>query len=789
MPRLRRATGPVLAGAPILVYPLLTIAYALSGKFSLLLAIPPGYASPIFPPAGIAIAAMLIWGRVTQPWIFLGSFLLNLWVGSSSGRDLDLGVAAAFGIAAASALQAAAAGTALRRAIGYPAALDTGRELARFLLLSPVCCLTSATLSLGWLIALGVVRPADLATSWLSWWIGDTLGVLVVLPLTFVIAAEPRPLWRSRAMPVALPMLLFFALFVAIFVRVRSWENGEALLEFRLRSQEIVDKIHSGLAEQEIFLEQLERSFSRPAPLSRTDFHHLAKNLLRRFPMIQAVKWAPRIDLSRRATFEKEQQAELPGFEIREMGPAGQRRRAAERDTYYPVTYVEPLQGNEHIVGYDLFSESGRRTAVEQTIDTGSVIATPPIRLVQQTGDQPGILLIFAVHSGYNGPGVVSVALRMGTFVSGIASPLDAILGVKLADAGQQKVLYGDFSSPPDDASYREAFDFGRRRYLVETAPTASYLAQHRRWQSAAVLVAGVVSTGFLGAFLLLSTGYTRSVERVVEERTRDLEAINQRLQREVKEREQAEAALRQAQRMEAIGQLTGGIAHDFNNLLTVVSGNAALLRDKAADKEIARRASAISRAATQAERLTRQLLAFSRRQMLRPEPVELRERTQEISEMLSRSLRENIAIAIEIPDDLWPVMVDPAEFELALLNVAVNARDAMPNGGRFRVKAHNRSFRAADTAGGGLIGDFVAVALSDTGAGMTAEVQARAFEPYFTTKEAGSGSGLGLSQVYGFTKQSDGAVQIDSEIGRGTSVTLILPRAPGASTEDRSIA
>jgi signal transduction histidine kinase/ActR/RegA family two-component response regulator/sensor domain CHASE-containing protein len=760
-----------------------------SGKLALLLAVPPGYASPIFPPAGIAVAAMLIGGPATLPWTFLGSLLLNVWIGHAGNNEpVETWLAPAVVIAAASMLQAAIGGAVLRRAVGDPAALDNGRDLSRFLLLSPVICLTSATLSLSGLSALGAVQLPDLMTSWVAWWIGDTLGVLVVLPLMFVIAGEPRSLWRSRAGPVALPMLLFFALFVAIFVRVSGWEHDESLLEFRLLSQEIVDKIHAGLAEQEIFLEQLERSFSRPAPLSRTDFGHLAKNLLRRFPTIQAVKWAPRIDFSQRAAFEEAQQAELPGFEIREVDPAGQRRRAAERDRYYPVTYVEPLKGNEHIVGFDLFSEAGRKTAVDETNNTGRVTATPPIRLVQETGDQPGILLLFAVRDGPNGPGVVSVALRMSTFVTGIAAPVSRMLKVRLLDVGQDKALYSGFSPPAGGASsYKDTFAFGGRHYRTDTVPSASYLEQHRRWQSWAALVAGVISTGFLGALLLLGTGYARRIERVVDERTRDLKAINQRLQLEVKEREQAEAALHQAQRMEAIGQLTGGIAHDFNNLLTVVSGNAALLHDKAPDDAVARRASAIIRAAEQGGRLIRQLLAFSRRQMLRPEPVDLRQRTREIAEMLSRALRENIEISVEIPENIWPVIVDPAEFELALLNIGVNARDAMPNGGRFGVEARNRSFRRGDVAGGGLVGDFVAMTLSDTGTGMTVEVVARAFDPYFTTKEVGQGSGLGLSQVYGFAKQSGGAATIESEIDRGTSITLYLPRATKTHIAPRS--
>jgi two-component system, NtrC family, sensor kinase len=212
------------------------------------------------------------------------------------------------------------------------------------------------------------------------------------------------------------------------------------------------------------------------------------------------------------------------------------------------------------------------------------------------------------------------------------------------------------------------------------------------------------------------------------------------------------------------------------------VSGNAELLHDDALDDRAARRASAIRRAADQGERLTRQLLVFSRRQMLQPEPVDLRERTREISEMLSRSLREDIEVSVEIPRDLWPVFVDPAEFELALLNLGVNARDAMPNGGRFRVAARNLSFSGNDGVTKDLAGDFVAVTLSDTGTGMTPEVQARAFEPYFTTKEVGGGSGLGLSQVYGFARQSGGVARIESEIGRGTSISLYLPRATKAS-------
>ena len=255
------------------------------------------------------------------------------------------------------------------------------------------------------------------------------------------------------------------------------------------------------------------------------------------------------------------------------------------------------------------------------------------------------------------------------------------------------------------------------------------------------------------------------------------LAETNLRLQAEMAEHRETEAALHQAQKLEAIGHLVGGIAHDFNNLLTVVVNNATLMCDRAADEPTRKRATALLSVAGRGERLIRQLLAFSRRRMLRPEAFALQGRAPEIAELLARSLREDIAVTVDLPRDLWPVTVDPGEFELALLNIAVNARDAMPNGGAFRLAARNTRCRG-EAASGGLAGEFVAITLTDTGTGMPAEVMARAFEPYFTTKPAGLGSGLGLSQVYGFASQSGGSGVLASPPGEGTAITLFLPRA-----------
>jgi two-component system, NtrC family, sensor kinase len=244
----------------------------------------------------------------------------------------------------------------------------------------------------------------------------------------------------------------------------------------------------------------------------------------------------------------------------------------------------------------------------------------------------------------------------------------------------------------------------------------------------------------------------------------------------EMERRELAEATLKQAQRMEAVGQLTGGVAHDFNNLLMVISGNVDRLRRDLKDTKSARPLDAIEMAARRGTSLTRQLLSFSRRQPHKPIVVDLGRRLLKMRDMLQSSLRGDIALVVDVEHGVSPVKVDPAEFELALLNLAVNSRDAMPNGGTFVVRAAN--LPAGGGALLGLEGDLVAIKVTDTGPGIAPEALPHVFEPFFTTKEAGSGTGLGLSQIYGFATQSGGGVTAGNDPQGGAAITLYLPRS-----------
>lgn len=267
------------------------------------------------------------------------------------------------------------------------------------------------------------------------------------------------------------------------------------------------------------------------------------------------------------------------------------------------------------------------------------------------------------------------------------------------------------------------------------------------------------------------------TLEAKVEARTRELAAANDRLTAEIAERERAEARLVQAQKMEAIGQLTGGIAHDFNNLLTAVIGSLDLLLRRTDDEKIRRLASMALQAGERGATLTAQLLSFSRRQHLSPVPVEPNQVVASMADLLARSIGAAVTVELDLADDVWRAMVDPTQLEVVLLNLAINARDAMPSGGVVRIATRNLAAVPDALTAELNPGAYVAIEVADTGAGMTPAVLTRAFEPFFTTKGQGKGTGLGLAQVYGFARQSGGTVRIVSAENEGTVITLYLPR------------
>ncbi|HEV2564052.1 MAG TPA: ATP-binding protein [Microvirga sp.] len=280
-----------------------------------------------------------------------------------------------------------------------------------------------------------------------------------------------------------------------------------------------------------------------------------------------------------------------------------------------------------------------------------------------------------------------------------------------------------------------------------------------------------------------------QKAEQATEELKRLNETLEERVAQEVAERLKAEEALRQAQKMEAVGQLTGGIAHDFNNLLTIIVGNIELLQRRLPEgnERLLRAADHAMEATRRAATLTQRLLAFSRRQPLEPKPIDANKLVAGMSELLRRTLGETIVLETVLAGGLWRTQADPNQLENAIVNLAVNARDAMPGGGKLTIETANARLDEAYVealAEPVPPGQYVLVAVSDTGTGMDKATMERVFEPFFTTKGVGRGTGLGLSQVYGFVRQSNGHIRIYSELGEGTTIKIYLPRLIGSDDE-----
>jgi signal transduction histidine kinase/CheY-like chemotaxis protein len=378
--------------------------------------------------------------------------------------------------------------------------------------------------------------------------------------------------------------------------------------------------------------------------------------------------------------------------------------------------------------------------------------------------------------------------VSVGLFAPDILADLDVVAWQGLVMMGMGMVV-----------SLVLAF-FAGERFIRR--PTAALLDAARRWSEgnlqarAQPLEAPSSEFGRLArAFNLMAEALGRrraelvelnaTLEARVRDRTRDLEQSRNRLQHEIAERERTEAELHQAHKFQAVGQLAGGIAHDFNNLLTAIVGALDLVRRRLPPEQQALRplvANALE-AAQRGARLTSQLLAFSRRQRLLPVPTDLNVPVLALTGLLASTLGRNIRIETDLAAELWPAMVDPTQVEAVILNLAINGRDAMKDGGVLAIRTRNLHLGSDDPdrhAAPHAVppGDYVVLEVADTGAGMSPEVKERAFEPFFTTKPQGEGGGLGLSQVHGLALQSGGDVRIDSRPGFGTTVTVLLPRA-----------
>ena len=803
------------------------LAYFILAKLGLRLASINPSASPIWPPTGFSLAMVLLCGPRVWPAIFVGALAANA---TTAGT-----LATSCIIALGNTLEGVVGGYLIGRWAGGRDCFATPGRVVKFALISagPATVL-SATIGVTTLAVAGLAAWASYGPIWMTWWLGDVAGALVVTPLIVLWAqSDPRQFDRQQWLDAAAvfgcataigliafsPLLghsqytsplAFLAVGPLLWAALRRGPRDTATVAVILTGFAIWGTIASagpfgafGRNESFLMLLMFMISMSTPSLVLSADvaIRRASEHRLQR----------AQDELDRRV---RERTAELADVNIHLRDA----QRLANLGSWSWDVVNNSISWSDQLFEiYGLKRENfggtlndfmntvhpDDRAAVEESV-------TAALRSEAEFSHEERIV---------RPDGSIRHLHSVGEVIRDDKGSAIRVLGICL-DVTERR--QAESALRESEQNYRFLLK-GVRDYAIYMLDSEGVV---RSWSEGATRIKGYQAEEIIGqhfrVFLPEEVRDGEMADQVLAAATREgqfeaqswlvrkdssrfyasivMDAIRNdagaligfaKLVRDITAQHNAQAALEetrvqlaQAQKMEALGQLTGGIAHDFNNLLMIMSGYAQILQRRLTDAKDMAAVEAIRAAANRGEKLTRQLLAFSRRQQLMPVVLDLRARIEAVRDMLGTSLRGNIELVVDVEDTTWPVEVDQGELELALVNIGVNARDAMPDGGRITLSARNVVLKPGSAAGS-LAGDFVALAIIDTGSGITPELLPRVFEPFFTTKPVGKGTGLGLSQVHGFAAQSGGAVTVSSEVGKGTVVTIYLPRSTATLAAD----
>jgi PAS domain S-box-containing protein len=688
------------------------IVYFLLAKAGLSLASIHPSATPIWPPTGLALAAVLLWGYRVWPAIFLGALLANA---TTAGSLSTSGL-----IAVGNTLEGLIGGWLVNRWSNGRNTFDTPTGVAKFALISLAPgTMVSATIGVTTLSVAGYADWGSFASVWMTWWLGDVAGAVVVTPVIVLWPTDVRSRALENLRESAASFLGAAAIGLLAFSPLIEQTPNRSVLAFLA----IVPLLWAALRRNQrdtatvaLILSAFAvwGAFANGGPFARGTLNDSFLLLLAFMIGITI----PSLALSADVRVRKRTEDIL-------------RRAHDELDQRVQQRTMALAAVNEAL-----------RSEVEQR------------RLLEGEREQQRVQLLEAQRLANLGSWVWDIPKGTVTWSAQLFS-------IYRLEPKEFRGTVDDFLDHLHDD------DRERVRSAIDQA-----------FESGA---------GFrVDERIIRPDGeirYLQSCGEVIrDEQGNAVQMLG--ICQDITEQKLAESALAhardqlaQSQKLEALGQLTGGIAHDFNNLLMIVSGHAELLRRRLSESRDLQAIDAIRSAAGRGESLTRQLLTFSRRQRLAPVVVDLRDRIEAVRHMLGSTLHDSIQLHCEIAGDLWPVEVDIGELELSLVNIAVNARDAMPDGGTIVLSARNATLDSEASEGQDR-GDFVALVMRDTGSGIPPESLPKIFEPFFTTKAVGKGTGLGLSQVYGFAHQAGGTVHATSEPGQGTTITLHLPRS-----------
>lgn len=530
------------------------IAYALAGRFGLLFAVPPGYATPIWPASGIALACTLLLGHRIWPGIVLGSFLVNVWTGFETDTlpalASSLVIPIAIGIGAA--LQAVVGSFLIRRFAKFPNLLVKEREILSFLFWGATSCVVNSVIGVMVLLLSNKISLSNFVINVGTWWIGDTMGVFVFSPILLML--QPYELFKARRMMVTVPMVIAFMLTITLVNHVASWERERLNAKFSHDVTVMSGALEKSLNNYHGILRSLQSFYAASQYIDRQEFRTFAISTLAYFPWISALSWNPRIPLNRRAEFERATRAEgYPDFSITEIGGDGQLIVARERPEYVSVHYLDPYQGNEKALGYDVASQADRREALEKARDSGQFTVTRQIKLVQDSGNQLGILAFMPIyHNHLPHETLEERRQNLAGYMVAILHP-DDILGEFMEDMDEEGVihqLFDHISATENDLLFKCRHEFGDkditakakgifseliperkkisiwfggRHWQFDVSATQEYVNLHYAKNTWLIVVFGFLVTTMVEVFVMLISGREILLKRAVDERTNDL--------------------------------------------------------------------------------------------------------------------------------------------------------------------------------------------------------------------------------------------------------------------------
>ena len=818
----------------------LAAVYIAAGKLGLGVALVHASVTAVWPPTGIALAALLLFGTRVWPGIFVAAFLVNATTAGNLATSMALGVG--------NTLEAIVGGALVHRFAHGRAAFERADDVVKFAAFAAAAATVSATIGTTSLAWGGVAPWTAYEAMWRTWWLGDTVGALLITPLLVIWTVQPQPAWkRAQSLEAVCALLALLAIALWLFSGWFPVNSPDLQLTFlcgplliwvafRLSPREVAtaNVVLSGWVlwgtlrglgpfvrpspQQSLLLQQTflgvlslmalvaaaavaerkraesavlqanealeDRVAERTATLQQTN-NMLSDRIRKHQTTEEALR---RSDERYRQLFESANDViyttDLQGF-FTSMNRAGERISGYSRDEA-PSTHIDHIVAPEYLtLARQMFARKLH----------GEVTPAFEIEIVTKQGRRVALEIRSQLLSRNGVPtGMLGIARD-------ISERKHAQLAQRLSDARLAGILEiaEDGIVSVDETHRISVFNQGAERIFGYAAaeilgqPLARLLPAHLAEQHEAHVrtFAGSGETARrMGErreiFGRRKDGTVFPAEASISKLILHGETTFTAIVRDVTASRALEEQLRQAQKLEAVGRLAGGIAHDFNNLLTIVIGMSDLLRAEFSDGDPRRQdIEEIRKAADSGAVLTRQLLAFGRKQTLRPQLLSLSATLAGMQTMLPRLIGEHIKLALVSEPHLGLIRADPTQIEQIVLNLAANARDAMANGGTLVLETSNVTLddkEATPKLMNVTPGPYVQLAISDNGTGMDAETQARIFEPFFTTKARGQGTGLGLASVYGIVKQSGGYVWVDSELQRGTTFKILLPRIEGVA-------